>query len=174
MKKLIIGTAAIMLAFAANAAAVTWSVLNVQSSPAVEVGAGWYVQIFESTTSYSYDDAKSGNITAWSSATTTGTTSYKATAKVSDAADKGETVSIYAVIYDASTIADAKYYIVSAVNQKSIDDDGADITISFGSMKGTTDSNKFLNSEWKAVPEPTSGLLLLIGMGALALRRKRA
>ena len=29
-------------------------------------------------------------------------------------------------------------------------------------------------SDWKAVPEPTSGLLLLLGMAGLALKRKRA
>ena len=29
-------------------------------------------------------------------------------------------------------------------------------------------------SDWKAVPEPTSGLLLLIGVAGLALRRRRA
>ena len=27
---------------------------------------------------------------------------------------------------------------------------------------------------WQSVPEPTSGLLLLLGVGALALRRRRA
>lgn len=30
------------------------------------------------------------------------------------------------------------------------------------------------NATWSAVPEPTSGLLMLIGMAGLALRRKRA
>lgn len=32
----------------------------------------------------------------------------------------------------------------------------------------------FSSSGWTAVPEPTSGLLMLVGLGALALRRKRA
>ena len=30
------------------------------------------------------------------------------------------------------------------------------------------------NAQWSAVPEPTSGLLMLLGMAGLALRRKRA
>ena len=32
----------------------------------------------------------------------------------------------------------------------------------------------FSSSGWTAVPEPTSGLLMLVGFGALALRRRRA
>ncbi len=97
MKKLMISAIAVMLGFAANAAAVTWSIAGIQSSPANTATTGWYVQIFESATSYTYADAKVGNITAWSSAMTTGTTSYKATEKVLDAADKGDTVAIYEI-----------------------------------------------------------------------------
>lgn len=35
-------------------------------------------------------------------------------------------------------------------------------------------STAISNATWSAVPEPTSGLLMLIGMAGLALRRKRA
>ena len=40
-----------------------------------------------------------------------------------------------------------------------------------------TDSNSIAQSDWQtmgAVPEPTSGLLMLLGMAGLALKRKRA
>ena len=35
-------------------------------------------------------------------------------------------------------------------------------------------SNALTAADWSAVPEPTSGLLMLLGMAGLALRRKRA
>ena len=43
-------------------------------------------------------------------------------------------------------------------------------TIAFGNMASQTQNA----SNWAAVPEPTSGLLLLLGMAGLALKRKRA
>ena len=43
-------------------------------------------------------------------------------------------------------------------------------TIGFGSMASATQNA----SNWAAVPEPTSGLLMLLGMAGLALKRKRA
>ena len=77
--------------------------------------------------------------------------------------------------YDAATVADAKNYIVSAVASKTVAASGADIALAFGSMTGTTSANTFLNSSWHvAVPEPTSGLLMLVGLAGLALRRRRA
>lgn len=44
----------------------------------------------------------------------------------------------------------------------------AAITFTFSDVKGDTVGT------WQAVPEPTSGLLLLLGMAGLALRRKQA
>ena len=44
----------------------------------------------------------------------------------------------------------------------------AALTFTFTDVKGDTVGT------WQAVPEPTSGLLLLLGMAGLALRRKKA
>lgn len=43
-------------------------------------------------------------------------------------------------------------------------------TLGFGNMASATQNA----SNWQSVPEPTSGLLVLLGMAGLALKRKRA
>ena len=43
-------------------------------------------------------------------------------------------------------------------------------TVAFGSMATITPNA----ANWQSVPEPTSGLLMLLGMAGLALRRRRA
>ena len=43
-------------------------------------------------------------------------------------------------------------------------------TVGFANMASSTQNA----SNWAAVPEPTSGLLMLLGMAGLALRRRRA
>jgi hypothetical protein len=93
--------------------------------------------------------------------------------------DNGASKSIYMVIYDATSIASADNYIVSDVMTITANAAGSAVSSGFGSMVATTSQNKFLNSSWTAVPsesvpEPTSGLLMLLGVAGLALRRKQA
>ena len=49
----------------------------------------------------------------------------------------------------------------------------ADATITLGNMATQLNGNGGALS-WQAVPEPTSGLLMLVGLAGLALRRRRA
>ena len=80
----------------------------------------------------------------------------------------------YAVIFDTESITDASNYIiaqgtVATVNGVSTKDSSTsqNAAFAFGSQASQT---------WYAVnvPEPTSGLLMLLGMAGLALRRRRA
>jgi len=82
----------------------------------------------------------------------------------------------YAVILDAGSTSDAKkFYITQVKNAGIVDGEGMETTIKFGDQE-----NSWVTSNWSSVggstptPEPTSGLLMLIGMAGLALRRRRA
>lgn len=173
MRKLIIGICIAMLGIAAQAASVNWSANAIQNSPDTTVGAGWLVQIYTSDVVFSYDAANAGTISTWASGSTVAAgATFRATG--SGTQTDGTTVSYYAVVYDAATVADAKNYIVSDVVSVATAANGATANLPFGSMAATTSANKFLNSSWQAVPEPTSGLLMLVGLAGLALRRRRA
>ena len=175
MKKIIIGVCAVVLSIAAQAATVNWSANAIQSSPDNAVAAGWLVQIYTSDVVFSYDAANAGTITTWASGSTVAAgTTFRATGAGSQA--DGTTATYYAVVYDAATVAGAKNYIVSDVMTVATAASGATANLGFGAMSGTTSANKFLNSSWQAVavPEPTSGLLMLVGLAGLALRRRRA
>lgn len=173
MAKLLVGACALMLGIVAQAAAVNWSINTIRSSPDAAVSAGWLVEVYTASVDFTYDAAKNGTITAWQSGSTVPAGS---TFRVQGQGmqDNKTTVSYFAVVYDAATIAEAKNYIMSAVVSVTTPEGGATASLAFGAMSGTASSNKFLNSSWTAVPEPTSGLLALLGFAGLALRRRRA
>lgn len=181
MKKVIVGLAIILSGIAAQASVAKWSVLNVQDSPSAAASESWMVAIFEgAASSFDFDAFSAGTLAAADiqspvkNATTgflnvnntTGFGNYTA----------GSAQSFYAVVFDAATIGDVKNFIVSESVEKTFAANGSAQTWAFGNMALTTSANKFANSSWQAVavPEPTSGLLMLVGLAGLALRRRRA
>ena len=76
----------------------------------------------------------------------------------------------YAIIFNADNIADATAYMVTTVKEG----------LKFSTTQTATQLASISAGEWHAIggptpviPEPTSGLLLLLGVAGLALRRKQ-
>ena len=186
MKKLMITAAAAMVGIAANAAMCEWSVDTVyESSGSGDAASGYLVyyvdQAINSTTlaselaaanfatlnaaGYEADGLLDGGYTSGSGAT------YAGDAKTEYG--NGYTPYAYLVVLDADTQADAKNFYISPLTEaeEGTSPIGGNAQMPFYDLDGS-----YSKSGWNAIaaPEPTSGLLLLLGVAGLALRRRRA
>ena len=81
--------------------------------------------------------------------------------------------SVYAVIFDSTTITDeSKYMVTAATTAATTYSDSAGTTKSFAIGSQSTASATWYAVGTSSVPEPTSGLLMLLGVAGLALKRK--
>ena len=185
MKKLIVVLATVALAAVAQAASVSWTVTNIfkgNTTDKAQTTDGYMVYLISDAT-YSQTDAAAalaaGTLTASDIASKATTSSgLTAAGKLSKDVDLGAladgTYTFYNVI-----VGDGNAVVGSTVNA-TITSVGDSQIQSFNAKTLTQNS-----SSWKSVtgggggggggtPEPTSGLLLLVGAGILGLRRKRA
>lgn len=181
MKKLVMLIAVALMAAVGQAAAVTWSatkVMNPKDSATALPGAVAY--LFDSATLSSSDlvSALKGDGFSTVSSKALSTATSGATGGISKVGETlpssyvgGNSVSLYAVIFDSSDTTKGNYIITS---EKTIvlKSTGA-TTAAFGSQAGATWTKYGSDVPGSDVPEPTSGLLLLIGGAMLALRRKQ-
>ena len=90
---------------------------------------------------------------------------------VSGSYNEGDPISGYVVLFDTADAAKATYYCNTGVLSTEAPGAGnAILQPTFAVGTALTGGS----AGWQPVPEPTSGLLLLIGVAGLALKRRRA
>ena len=189
MKKLIIALAVAAVSSIGNAASVNWNSAAItlpDGSNAAKGSVVGYLFVIDKTVYDSFVSqlgsgsgkdlsdlvyAKYGNKTG--SAYTSKTSPKAGTANMTDDSVDYAGKTAYAVILYTTTQDDIDYYmgnigsaVVEGAMDVTVDNMGK---VVFGGANTTT-------TAWStaAVPEPTSGLLMLLGMAGLALKRKRA
>ena len=156
MKKLLVLAAVIVAAVAANAASFKWTSANMYASNGTDKWAGQvslygYLATADVSTAVLVDTQTAVN----------GMVSNKTFDWSGAVADSA--YNFYYVIDDSGKV------FTSAAKENIIAQASAAANIGFGNQQSATQNA----SNWSAVPEPTSGLLMLLGMAGLALRRKR-
>ena len=177
MKKILIACAVIAMAVVANAATVKWTAANIytpDSDPATK--AQNYLVYFVSSADYSLANANTalstGDISFLSTyGQASALTGDKGTASntITESAGNSESWTGYLVILNAATTADATLAYLTGEATKATGASGQMANLTFTTLSGTQSG-----ANWQAVPEPTSGLLMLVGLAGLALRRRRA
>ena len=192
MKKMMIMATIAMAAIIANAATVTWNMTNVYGPDGSTLNSGKaymfaYTAGSDSVTASTIAAAIAGayssgtldsylndnSVYSWTPASA-GT--YSDTTKnVDPEADMGLTAgssyTFYSVVFDSNTIDDeSMFFVTKELANKKVPASSANLLLSFGTQATASTAE----GAWQAVPEPTSGLLLLLGVAGLALRRKRA
>jgi len=190
MKKLMIALAAVAVAAVTQAASVDWSVA--QNTWTLDDGSkaakGYTVYLINGATALETIAAAINSTTgafdadqSWvfgSSVTANARGSVAELTTTTDKLTRGTDYDFSVLMIDATAEGGPKYMVSDTFTQTAyLAGTDEQMGISFGSDRlganALTASATAANG-WAAVPEPTSGLLMLLGMAGLALRRRRA
>lgn len=159
MKKLLILAAVITATIAANAASWKWTAANIYSptdSTAKLTGG--------TATLYAYLSSAEASSAVAIQTTSVSSGSISVTFDNSVTTVTGNDYSFYFILESGD-------YTYTSATKADLGAQATDTTtIAFGNLKTATTTG----GGWQSVPEPTSGLLMLLGMAGLALKRKRA
>lgn len=179
MKKIMFMLAAAVAVVSAQAASVKWTCTGVKMNDVAVSGVAYFVNaatlsqatLATFTKASDFTSALSG-MYSWTPTTAGnyGKTVTNAELGLSDATTGN---SAYLLIFDTTSITDESKYYTTTIKE-------------FATLAGTEtasvawagQSSRIASVGWTpatgSIPEPTSGLLMLIGLAGLALRRKRA
>lgn len=189
MKKMMIALAAVTVGAVANAATVDWQ-MTVTAS-AVDYSASNYSvylvdaakwAALESVTADTFADntivygqttfasgtGKSATSKTYATLNKDGIKGTYSTALADSIVADGGSLNVYYVILDSSKTPN-EYYASEMITLTGRLATGSEVQTGFASV-----ANSAVSWTATAIPEPTSGLLVLLGMAGLALRRRRA
>ena len=173
MKKLIVAAAIVCTAAFAQAATVNWTISGVKNSEGNAPTAGWAVMAF-----YTAKDAGSAAIVSAIESKTAGALAFD-TQELAVSMKKGKYGPADATVAALDTTKNYDFYFVvfnDAVATKATEYAMVSVpNIEYSSLAANYKAaGDFTGATWQSVPEPTSGLLMLLGVAGLALRRRRA
>ena len=191
MKKILMAAAIVCAAVVANAAAITWQsgvvfgpsdangTLSATSAYKLADGSNASMYLFLVSSADDFAAVQANGVYATygeNLGAAAATSSTLTSSKFADLTTTGHAASetVYAAVLITYTDSNGQQWALENTATVTISDVGGDGGASnLARYIGGVKNNGQIAS-WQAVPEPTSGLLLLVGVAGLALRRKRA